>query len=176
MKNKDRGGNEKKSEIKRDTDKDRQIKRINLPAQLKLLAKLQIPIQMVDAGIYLEVSKKCLAEALVIAKQHRFTSLTDSIEKAIAKCDKMILKGPEEYVKKRKEKDLNDYDIIELLKQDNCMKELEEMDLQKIKNSTIRDKISSFLSKRPAPAKSVEKDRWENDYFAYYKAKHIKKD
>lgn len=162
--------------MKREADKDRQIKRIGLPAQVKLLAQLQIPIQMVDPGVYIEVSKKSLLEALAVAKQNRFTALADSIEKAIAKCDKMIQKGPEEYVKKRKEKDLNDYDVVELLKQPDCLKELESMDLQKIKNPTIRDKLSSFLAKRPAPAKSTEKDSWENDYFAYYKAKHIKKD
>lgn len=178
MKNKDRGGvtSDKKSEAKRDSDKDRQIKRIPIPAQLKLLASLKIPLQMVDPGVYLEVSKKCLNEVLPITKSHKFSSLTDSIEKAISKCEKMIQKGPEDYVRKRKDKDYNDHEIIQLLKQSNYIEELQDMELHKVKNSSIRDKISELLAKRSAPEKPTEKDQWENDYFAYYRSKELKKE
>lgn len=168
---------DKKSDLKREAEKDRQIKRISVPAQLRLLASLEIPLQMVDPTAYLEVAKKALVETLPQAKLNKFTSLEDSIEKAISKCDKMLQKGYEEYVKKRKDKDLNEYDLIQLLKQPNCIKQLEDIDLAKIKNSSMREKVSGMLAKRGSPEiKDTVKDKWENDYFAYYKNKQLKTD
>lgn len=177
VKGKDRPGaaSDKKVDQKRDADKDRQIKRINIPSTLKLLASLEVPLDMVDPGVYLEVSRKALNEALQQAKAHRLSALVDSLEKAISKCDKLIQKGPEEYTKKKKEKELSDYDLMQLLKKPSFIDELEEQDLSKIKNSEIREKVGSLLSKRATPVKSI-KDKWENDYFAYYKNKYLKKD
>lgn len=176
VKGKDRVGmgSDKKNDPKRDSEKDRQVKRINIPPLLKLLATLEVPIDMVDPGVYLEVAKKSLVEALAQAKTHRLTSLSDSLEKAIAKCDKLIQKGPEEYTKKKKDKDLNEYDVIQILKQPNFMEELEDQDLSKIKNPEIREKLGTLLAKRANPPRP--KDKWENDYFAYYRHKYLKKD
>lgn len=168
-------GSDKKSDPKRDADKDRQVKRVMIPALLKLLASLEVPIDMVDPGVYLEVARKALGEALQQAKSYRLSSLTDSLEKAISKCDKLIQKGPEEYTKKKKEKDINEYDLIQLLKQPNYIEELEDHDFSKIKNSEVREKLTSMLAKRPPPTRTT-KDRWENDYFAYYRSKYLKKD
>lgn len=168
-------GSDKKNDQKRDAEKDRQVKRINIPSILKLLASLEVPLDMVDPGIYLEVARKALNEALQQAKTHRLNSLVDSLEKAISKCDKLIQKGPEEYTKKKKEKDLNEYELIQLLKQPNFLEELEEHEISKIKNSEIREKLGTLLAKR-APIVKSTKDRWENDYFAFYRTKFIKKD
>lgn len=177
VKGKDRAGagSDKKGDPKRDADKDRQIKRVMIPAMLKLLASLEVPIDMVDPGVYLEVARKALGEALQQAKSYRLSSLTDNLEKAISKCDKLIQKGPEEYTKKKKEKDISEYDLIQLLKQPNYIEELEDHDFSKIKNSEVREKLTSMLAKRP-PATKTTKDRWENDYFAYYRNKYLKKD
>ena len=130
---------------------------------------------MVDAGVYLEVARKALNEALMQAKNNRLSALADSLEKAISKCDKLIQKGPDEYLKKKKDKDLSEYDVMQLLKQPNFFEQLEDQDLSKIKNTEIRDKLGVLLTKRAAPIKST-KDKWENDYFAYYRNKFIKKD
>lgn len=176
-KGKDRAGAglDKKSDQKRDADKDRQVKRIQIPPTLKLLASLEVPLDLVDPGVYLEVAKKALTEALHQAKSHRLSALADSLDKAIGKCEKLIQKGPEEYTKKKKEKDLSEYDLIQILKQPNFLEELEELDVAKIKNSDIREKVGSLLSKRPEPARAA-KDKWEHDYFAYYRNKYLKKD
>lgn len=166
---------DKKGEPKREADKDRPVKRLSVPPLLKLLASLEVPIDMVDPGVYLEVARKALAETLQAAKANKLVALTDSLEKAIAKCDKLIQKGPEEYTKKKKEKEIADFDLIQILKKPNFLEELEDHDISKIKNSEVREKIGSLLSKREAPSKTV-KDRWENDYFAYYRNKYLKKD
>ena len=130
-----------------------------------------------DSNLTQQISavRKALGEALLQAKSFRLSALTDSLEKAISKCDKLIQKGPEEYTKKKKEKEISEYDLIQLLKQPNYIEELEDHDFSKIKNSEVREKLTSMLAKRPPPTRTT-KDRWENDYFAYYRTKYLKKD
>ena len=154
-------------------EKDRQVKRLALPPTVRLLATLDIPLDMVDPSIYMEVTLKCLHDTQDLAKSNKYNHLADSIGKAISKCEKMISKGPEELTKKKKDREVTERDIADMLKKPNFMDELEELDLNKVKNSSLRDKISAHLSKRP-PQVSNPKDKWETDYFNYYKAKYPK--
>ena len=104
----------KKPESKANPEKDRQVKRIALPQSVRTLLALDMPFEMVDEHIYLEVVKNCLSDCRELAKNNKLSDLTASIETASKKCQKIILK--EDTKKNKKEKDINDYELVELLK------------------------------------------------------------
>lgn len=104
----------KKPEVKANPEKDRQVKRIALPASARTLLALDLPFEMVDEQIYLEVVKNCLGDCREQAKSNKLGDLTASIEAALKKCQKILQK--EDTKKNRKEKEVNDYELVELLK------------------------------------------------------------
>lgn len=161
---------------RRDSDRDRLVKRVNLPVSLKTLAALDLPLDMIDGSSYLEVVKKCLNDCREVSRANRLSDLTDSIDAAISKCQKLINYGPEELNRKsKKEKDLDDYDLAMLLKKPNFVEELEDLDLSKIKNSHLREKFTAALGKR-GQTSAPKKDDWETEYIAYYQKKILKKE
>lgn len=169
------GSDKKTNDTKRDAEKDRQYKRLPLPPSVKLLANLDLPIDMVDPSVYLEVTMKCLQDCQALAKSNKYSNLTDSLEQAIKKCQKIIDKGPDELARKRKDKEIAESDIVKILKKANFMDELEELDLSKVKSRGLREKIGGMLAKRP-PQVGISKDQWETDYFNHYREKYPKKE
>lgn len=131
---------------------------------------------MVDPQVYVEVVKKCLQECRDQAKAYKFPELANSIDHSIEKCTSMLAKGPEEYARKKKDKEITDSELFELIKKPSFINELEELDVSKIKNHNLRDKISSLLAKRPLPTPSKKETEWETDLQATLKAKLIKTD
>jgi hypothetical protein len=139
---------DKKGDSKREAEKDRPLKRIPLPPMVSMLCSLDLPLDMVDPAIYLEAVKKCLVSCKEQAKNYNFTDLSHTIDGSIDKVQSMMSKGLEEYVKKKREKEIGDAELYEILKKPNSLAELEELNVSKIKNTVLRDKITSLLAKR----------------------------
>jgi hypothetical protein len=172
-------GANKKPEAKANAEKDRQVKRIALPPSVRTLLALDMPFEMVDEHLYLEVVKNCLNDCRELAKNNKLSDLTASIEAALKKCQKILLK--EDTKKNKKEKEINDYELVELLKkvvlchQPHFFRELEDVDVSKISNQAIRTRFEEHLNKRSAPA-AAKKDDWEAEYANIYRAKYLKRE
>ena len=109
----------KKPEQKQNPKEDRPIKRIPLPASANLLLSLDLPFDMVDSSIYLDILRRCLLDFREIAKNNKLKDLEESLENAANKCRKMMNNSEEALKKSKKEKDISDYELVEMMKKVN---------------------------------------------------------
>lgn len=143
-----------------------------MPASLKTWIRLGLPLEMIDEPVYADIAKRILTEAQEQAKEHSFKELGVQLGLAIQKT-KSIVGGAD--AKKKRDRDITEGDLIEILKKPNFISELDELDPTKIKKDVLREKVATYLSKRQPKQTAVEpKDDWEKTFTSFFRDEYLK--
>lgn len=163
----------KASGVKRpEGDKDLQSKRIVMPPSLRTWLKLGLPQEMVDEQVFADISKQLLTEAQEQARELGFKELASQLGVAIQKTKNMV--GGTE-AKKKKDREITEAELVEIFKKPNFIAELDEIDPSKIKKDALRDKLTTYLSKRPPKQPAADtRDDWEKQFAAFYREEYLK--